>query len=616
MRRTTEILRNLVLIGLLSCFFSPLIVLHDVKNGVTIGKAFYLISVSGVLLMLTSLKLFQNGKVSDIRVTWTDILVSLYFLFVYIRLLFTDEVFSTNLKFITLLSVTVIYFIVKHFFLKENTKRCDILLIVLLLLGFYQASLGLWQLYGFGPSYQYDYNATGSFFNPAPYAGYLVSILPMGLATYHFLPSNSSWNKILRYLGLLTVLSVLLALPGTLSRSAWIAVVGGVAIIYIHHPNVLRSANVFFKNRTRIITASVLAITIAALMAFGLFNWKKDSALGRLLIWKVSTEIIKDHLLFGVGYTKYTPVYSQYQVSYFRTHQNAEDEAWIAGKGEYAFNEFLLITAETGVVGLLLFAGPILLVITKSFQAGNSTHQQRTFVIGALGGLVSLLIFSFFSYPFSIAPLLLNFYFYLSILSALKDRKPVLHIRWRPNMIVRLMMSLLIAILGIALAKNLNKKYLAMKDWKSASLLKRYGDYSEVVAMMDRLRPVLHDNGAFMFEYGQVLSRNKNYKKAIKALENAAKLTSDPYLFIYLGNCYLGIKNYKKAEESYSHSFYLMPHKFYPRYLLVKLYLEMEERDKAVFMARQIMKMKIKVPSTAIEEIKAEMVELIKLEAK
>ena len=55
----------------------------------------------------------------------------------------------------------------------------------------------------------------------------------------------------------------------------------------------------------------------------------------------------------------------------------------------------------------------------------------------------------------------------------------------------------------------------------------------------------------------------------------------------------------------------VVPNKFYPLYLLVKLYDETGQTEKARAMARELLNKEVKVPSKAIEEIKAEMERLI-----
>ena len=84
---------------------------------------------------------------------------------------------------------------------------------------------------------------------------------------------------------------------------------------------------------------------------------------------------------------------------------------------------------------------------------------------------------------------------------------------------------------------------------------------------------------------GKILALNNNYQRSIYILNNASKLTSNPYLYNSLGNRYQAIKEYKKAKEAYLPASYLIPHKFYSRYLLVKLYVEMNDPKKALSLA-------------------------------
>ncbi len=51
----------------------------------------------------------------------------------------------------------------------------------------------------------------------------------------------------------------------------------------------------------------------------------------------------------------------------------------------------------------------------------------------------------------------------------------------------------------------------------------------------------------------------------------------------------------------------MIPSQFYPNYLLAKLYDDYGQNQEAINMAKKILHKKIKIPSTAIEEIRLEM---------
>ena len=60
-------------------------------------------------------------------------------------------------------------------------KVCKVMpvVVILLLLGGYEAFWGFLQLYGFSVSNHSLYALTGSFYNPGPYMGYLAMVLPV-----------------------------------------------------------------------------------------------------------------------------------------------------------------------------------------------------------------------------------------------------------------------------------------------------------------------------------------------------------------------------------------------------------------------------------------------------
>lgn len=85
----------------------------------------------------------------------------------------------------------------------------------------------------------------------------------------------------------------------------------------------------------------------------------------------------------------------------------------------------------------------------------------------------------------------------------------------------------------------------------------------------------------------------------------------DEFSFIALGDVYKELNLTQKAEIQYQMAADMVPHKFYPLYLLAKLYNETGQHEKAVALARQIFEKEVKVPSKDIKEIKEEMKEMI-----
>lgn len=92
---------------------------------------------------------------------------------------------------------------------------------------------------------------------------------------------------------------------------------------------------------------------LALLLLAGLYLLKKDSADGRLLVWRCSLEMIIDKPLFGHGPGGFTAEYMNYQADYFRTHPDSP-YAQLADSVHHPFNEYLLAAVDYGCLGLLV----------------------------------------------------------------------------------------------------------------------------------------------------------------------------------------------------------------------------------------------------------------------
>jgi tetratricopeptide (TPR) repeat protein len=78
-----------------------------------------------------------------------------------------------------------------------------------------------------------------------------------------------------------------------------------------------------------------------------------------------------------------------------------------------------------------------------------------------------------------------------------------------------------------------------------------------------------------------------------------------------LGDSYKALGETEKAEEAYLFASDIIPSRFYPQYLLAKLYNETGQKEKAIKTAKELLNKEIKIESTAIKEIHEEMEEIV-----
>jgi hypothetical protein len=122
-------------------------------------------------------------------------------------------------------------------------------------------------------------------------------------------------------------------------------------------------------------------------------------------------QTIIEHPL-GVGLGNFGSAYGDAQAKYFASGAGTEREEYVAEGVEYAFNEYLQICIETGIIPFLVFLAFVVYTLVLGVRNGNYLPA---------GSLVSLLIFASMSYPFNVLPFAIAFVF----LSALCSNKGI-----------------------------------------------------------------------------------------------------------------------------------------------------------------------------------------------
>jgi tetratricopeptide (TPR) repeat protein len=156
------------------------------------------------------------------------------------------------------------------------------------------------------------------------------------------------------------------------------------------------------------------------------------------------------------------------------------------------------------------------------------------------------------------------------------------------------------------------QQYKTYNTWNEAVTFYQTGSYEEACKSFSEVYIPLQYTGSYLQYYGKALNMNEEYPRSIEMLEHAAHFTSDEILYTTLGDTYKALKRYSEAEEAYKHAIFMVPHKLYPIYLLANLYGETWQKEKALGTAEEVLNKKNKVESTASEEIRQAMKELIR----
>ena len=320
------------------------------------------------------------------------------------------------------------------------------------------------------------------------------------------------------------------------------------------------------------------------------FQLKKDSAYGRLFIWKISCLAIAEKPFSGYGTNNFPMAYGMAQETYFSKGEYSQQEELVAGSPEYAFNEYLQAAIEWGIPILITILVLIIICIRKGIKHKN---------IGICGAIISLLVFGVASYPIQLPAFIVTLIFLLAVCLIGQSKNGLI------------IFALIIGGTSVYWLKmDVSRE---CKEWTGCHILYRAGAYKEAAKRYEKLYPKLNNRAIFMYEYGHTLYKLKQYDISIEKLNETARLSCDPMILNILGLNYQHKGDYAKAEEFFIRSTHLLPGRLYPYYLLAKLYAipSFYNKNKMVKMANIVLNKKTKVPSKAINSMRREMRNLL-----
>ena len=532
--------------------------------------------IGSVFLMSCMIILLLRNDV--LKFNRLDLIFILFILFYGFRVLLAHPVFNSNYLIHLLIIISAyLYF--------RNIRYGNIFFLILYLAGLIQSVWYVLQILNLLPSYHYLFKGTGCFSNPSILAIYLVVALLSGIASFQI--KYKFLIKVLWRTGLIFLFGCIATIN---SRASWIALLVGVGWIgwteeswnLKIHIRALFKKHLYMKYLYFGLMTGVVLCGI-----YGIYLMRQDSVHGRFLIWKVVGSNLSESLCFGQGalQARYMPLQAQWFMSSPDSIFNK-----FAGNSIYAFNEFLRIAFETGIIGFLLFCSLIVTAVIYSFRGNRISHYS-----GAI--LISMICFGLFSYPFSIDIIVVIAVITLGVIAG--NFSDCFSVRLQ-GIFCKYLMGSMFLVLGIFTSRE----YILEK--KADFLLSRVqqdflvSDRAEAATFYEYLR----GNPDFVLCYGKTLFNHKLYAESLPVLEQAFCLKPSSELMCDLGICYQYTKNYEKAEEAYLLASYMTPVFIIPQYRLFNLYLECKNVEKATEKAEYLLSMPVKVVNTSVLRIR------------
>lgn len=578
-------------------------------------------------VVISILNIFLKNRLRGLKLSKIDIILFCLIGYIIFNRYIIQSYYGFSIRFIELLALSVFYILLRSL----PKRHFPWLLITIVLAGIVQAIYGMLQLLGYFPSLHLAFKMTGNFTNPGPYAGFLSLTGVCSLSLYLFkekiskfaLPKNRNIGRklisrfgggIYNYIPLLGILFIFIILLATPSRAGWIAFfAGGTCLLFYQYKLLLFSEVKQFKklNLYKKVGLPILILVITILGSYEIYNLRKVSADGRLLIWKVGSRLFKENQVFGVGHDRFKAYYLDAQAQYFMEMEGMA-EAYLADNTLYAFNFPLQFLVENGIVGFLI----LIIIIVLCFTVKNTPEIYYLKYL-TLSLLLTGFVFGLFSYPSQVLPIKIVLVVGIALLAGMDINKIKLRFPqsifsgWKKRVIACVLVFFVAIVLKVTYSKVAVIKN-GFEQWQQSLIIYNNGHYKESVVEFEKVNQMLYKNGEFLMQYGKALVMAGEYAKGVTILKETKKYFNTTIIEMTLGNAYKYLGKYKKAEKSYHIAESMVPNRFYPMYLLVKLYNETGQKEKAYFKAREILNKKVKIPSLAIREIRLEMRKIVK----
>lgn len=510
--------------------------------------------------------------------TYLDILILLYILYGLINILFISKNAPEPLLYVKWVSILYLYIIVRIL----NYKGILFIILGIVISSLIQSVTGILQYFDLIPSLNNNFKITGTFNNPGPLGIYLSIGFPVFL-----LYCIEKWKTLKSIPKFICFLSGIILISGIIlcnSRTTYLSLI--IIVLYLIYTKKTVLTHLVNRYKKIYLPISIVVVTVTLI---GLYLYRPLSADARLLIWRVSSEIAIEKPITGHGINSFSSLYMPAQADYFKKHPDSIFKD-VSNNHFQAFNEYLHLLFEQGIVGLLIFS----LIIIFAFKYSN--------LLPIKAGLISLLICSAFSYLADVFAVFCYFPVFIGLLAC--DDKAIK--KYKINIYSKLFMTVLFLLLTV-FTVGLRVKYINAEEELHHLL-----HHGENVKIDEDTKDILIRNHALSLVYAKQLTYTNNKDVAIRTIEDIAKYISTSEMISDLGLLCQQAGYLNKAEYYFIQAGFMNPSKIVPLYNLFLLYKERGDQYNTLNTAKKIIKYNSRFYGSVALRIKSEVREYLK----
>jgi len=458
---------------------------------------------------------------------------------------------NINLIHFLWLTISIYWFSICCFLRSSITlvARINDIHFAILLIALVECIIMLLQSTGVIPVYGELYFATGSLSNPNITANFLALSLFSWSELRKKNISNFSYYLIFSLISISIIISY--------CRSAYLVF---FVFLIIHFG---KSLLIYIKKQKSIklmnVGQAVMIFFLFLILISPFINGKKiESLTSRLEIWQITLKQISYSPMVGYGF-------GSFERSYNAANSIVKDNN--LNYVVTAYNDFIEITFELGVIGLIfwcLFLYSCLMLFLK--------NRINIFPV------VAIVIIQCTNFGFRALPVIILFLIYLAI--SFKDLNEFeFEVKKSKFITIPLLIATMIFFLiNIVIAG-------AYFEQNRLAANKNRDDYT--LNQFKSLENVIGFSSSYWENYGDALMKRKYWYGAIEKYSKALMLSSRTDLLAKKAFCFQMIKNYDSSEVYFTRVENITPQKLIPRFNLLKLY---EQKKDTAGLVRQVKK--------------------------
>jgi O-antigen polymerase len=465
-------------------------------------------------------------------------------------------------------------------YIETNTKTVYIIVSLLALL---ESIIVLLQCINIFPVPSSLFLCTGTWKNPN------VTAMFLGLSLYAVFELRLRLHlKVHKVTITAVLLFVSLAILLLQSRTAYLVL--SIFIIFEFRLQILTFFKKSFKLNFRGI--SVLLCSLAAIqILISIFNYKQGSTQSRIRIWMTSASLIAKEPVKGYGFGGFEKEYNSYA---------ADLQHPVNDHVNMAYNDFLELAVEGGLPAVFLWICFLVLLIVRCVRQRDNNFRFLTV-------LLSMVVIQSTNFGIQSIPVFVLFLLYTGIFTArrIESSHAILtetrHVPTAGNFFNSTLPG--IAMMCVAVFCTLQMATITKAYYTKWRLMQSPFAHS-IISEYDKLEKTLDEFPSYHEGYGDLLIKDKKLGSAIEHYQKALEKSHQPDLLLKMGYCYQLLRNYDLSEQYYADIIKMQPHKFLPRFYLLKLYQQKSDQPAAIAKAKEIIKMPVKVRSPQVTYIK------------